>query len=419
MASISSATSTAASTVAWAIAFICIMPGPLVADVITDWDERAVALVTPKMPPPATERAMALVNTAMFDAVNSIERRYRPFLVQLPAAATTPKQAAAAAAAGTILAHLLPQAEAEVKAAMAEYLATLPNSDGKSEGIKLGEAVAAKVIAARTNDGSNAADSYRPKTRPGVYVPTQATVLPMWPQVKPFALTSGSQFRPEPPMSLQSAQWAADYNEIKEFGGATSAKRSARQSEDARFWFATGAQTLHPLARQLVAARKMSLIDSARFMALAAVAAADAYIAVMDAKYHYDFWRPITAIRNGDIDDNPATERDPMWQPLGATPMHPEYPCAHCIHSAALAAVVEAAFGTAAVPELVMTSSTAPGVTHSWTDMWAYANEVADARIWAGLHYRFSSRIGQDMGRKIGQHVVRSVMQPVGMAGSR
>jgi len=302
---------------------------------------------------------------------------------------------------------------------MAAYLATIPNSDAKSEGIKLGEAVAGKMLAARANDGSNAPDAYQPKTRPGVYVPTQATVTPMWPNVKPFALTSGSQFRPEPPIALKSEQWAANYNELKEYGGATSAKRSARQTEDARFWFMTGAQCLHPLARQLVAARKMNLIDSARFMALTAVAAADAYIAVLDAKYHYEFWRPITAIRNGDADDNPATERDPTWQPLGSTPMHPEYPCAHCIHSASLAAVVETAFGTADVPELALTSPTAPGITHRWTNMWAYANEVADARIWAGFHYRFSNRVGQDMGRKVGEHVVKNMMQPVSVAGAR
>jgi hypothetical protein len=402
------------------VAVALIAPAPTVlADVITDWDEKGVALVTPRLAPPATERAMAMVNTAMFDAVNSIERRYRPYVVQLPAAPTTSMDAAAAAAAGTVLADLLPQAAGEVKGAMASYLAAIPNSDAKSEGIKLGEAVAAKILAARANDGSTGPDTYRPKTRPGAYVPTQSTVLPMWPNVKPFALNSGSQFRPEPPIPLKSEQWAANYNELKEYGGATSSKRSARQTEDARFWFMTGAQSLHPLARQLVAAKKMSVVDSARFMALAAVAAADGYIAVMDAKYHYDFWRPVTAIRNGDTDDNPATEHDPAWQPLGTTPMHPEYPCAHCVHSAALAAVVEAALGTADVPELALTSPTAPGITHRWTNMWAYANEVAEARIWAGFHYRFSNRVGQDMGRKIGQLVVDNMMRPASVAGAR
>src|SRR4029079_17271020 len=129
--------------------------------------------------------------------------------------------------------------------------------------------------------------------------------------------------------------------------------------------------------RQLVAAKNMELVDSARFMALASTAAADAYIAVFDGKYHYDFWRPITAIRNGDVDDNPATERDATWQPIANTPMHPEYPCAHCISSAAIASVIESVLGSADIPEVAITSLTAPGVTHRWTNVWAYADEVA------------------------------------------
>ena len=302
---------------------------------------------------------------------------------------------------------------------MASYLWTVANGDAKTEGIRLGETVATKILEARAKDGADAADSYRPKTKPGVYVPTPITVGSTWPNVKPFALTSPSQFRPTPPIPLKSAEWATDYDEIKDLGGKASPARSAKQTEDARFWLITGPQSTDPIARQLVAAKKMSLVESARFMALASVALADAYIAVMDAKYHYDFWRPITAIRNGDNDDNPATERDATWQPIDNTPMHPEYPCAHCIGSSALAAVVEAVFGTANIPEVVMTSSTAPGVTHRWTDLRAYADEVAQARIWAGFHYRFSTRVGQDMGRKIGLHVASSVMQPSTVADSR
>jgi len=241
----------------------------------------------------------------------------------------------------------------------------------------------------------------------------------MWPNVTPFAMTSPSQFRPEPPIPLNSAQWAADYDEIRNLGGRTSAKRSARQTEDGRFWLRTGAQSYYPIVRQVVAAKKMNLIDSARFMALVSVAAADAYISVFDAKYHYNFWRPVTAIRNGDIDNNPATERDATWQPIDNTPMHPEYPCAHCITSAAVATVVEAVLGSADTPELVMTSPTAPGVTHRWSNVWAYADEVSLARIYAGFHYRFSTRVGQDMGRKIGRLVVQSVMQPAIVAETR
>jgi hypothetical protein len=163
----------------------------------------------------------------------------------------------------------------------------------------------------------------------------------------------------------------------------------------------------------------MSVLDSARFMALTAVAGADAAIAVFDAKYHYEFWRPITAIRNGDQDDNPATERDATWQPIDNTPMHPEYPCAHCIISGAVATAIEAALGTAEIPEVTMTSPTAPGATHRWINIRDYNNEVSRARIWAGFHYRFSTRVGQDMGRKIGEYAVKTLMQPAAVADVR
>ena len=402
----------------WIVSILALMcqTGAVSADVITDWNERTVAFVTPRMVPAAGQRVVAIVQVAMFDAVNSIERRYRPYLVQLPASATASKEAAAAAAAGMVLVGLHPQAASELKDAMAAYLATIPNNDAKSDGIKLGEAVAAKILEARTKDGSEAPDAYRPMTAPGVYIPTPITVSSTWPNIKPFAITSQAQFRPQAPVPLKSEQWAADYNEIKALGDRNSTKRSARQTEDARFWLITGSQSTDPIARQLVAAKKMSVIDSARFMALVSVAAADAAIAVMDAKYHYNFWRPITAIRNGDNDDNPATERDATWQPIDNTPMHPEYPCAHCIISTAVAMAMELALETADVPEVVMTSPTAPGVTHRWTNLHAYADEVAYARIWAGFHYRFSVQVGQQMGRKIGQHVVQNVMQPAAIA---
>ena len=232
-------------------------------------------------------------------------------------------------------------------------------------------------------------------------------------------MVSPSQFRPQPPIALSSEEWATDYNEIKEFGSKPSGSRSARQTEDARFWLFTGPQSIEPLVRQIVVAQKMELIDGARFMALTAVAAADAGIAVMEAKYKYNFWRPITAIRNGDIDDNPATEREATWQPIDNTPMHPEYPCAHCIISKAVATAIELALGTAEVHEIMMVSPTAPGVTHRWTNVRAYADEVAYARIWAGFHYRFSVRVGQDMGRQIGEYVVNNIMQPAAVAAAQ
>jgi hypothetical protein len=389
------------------------------ANVITEWDEKAVAAVMPRGPAGVTQqvytaqRTMGMVHAAMFDAVNSIERRYRPYLVQLPAGPTTSKEAAAAAAAAAVLATINQKTADEMKVALAIYLGSIPDGAAKSDGVKLGEAVAAKVLAARANDGSDAPDAYRPRTTPGVYVPTAITAASMWPDVKPFAMAKGSQFRPGPPISLESKEWATDFNELKDYGGQNSAKRSAQQTETARFWLMAGPPAYHPFARQLVTAKQMSVVDSARFMALVAIGLNDALIAVFDAKYNYNFWRPITAIRNGDIDNNPATDREATWQPIDNTPMHPEYPCAHCILSGSVAGVVKTALGTTDIPAIAVTSPTAPGVAHRWTNMTAFTEEVANARIWAGFHYRFSTRVGTGMGLQIGEYVVKNVMQPV------
>ena len=385
------------------------------ANVITDWDEKALAVVAP-MPPYNAQRLIGMVHLAMFDAVNSIERRYRPYLVELKAEPTTSKEAAAAAAAATILATLDPKTASDMKTALATYLASIPDGKDKLNGVELGEAVAVRIFGARINDGSEEPDAYRPRTTPGVYVPTSITAASMWPNMKPFAMIKGSQFRPDPPIALNSNEWAADFNELKDYGGKTSTKRSAQQTEIARFWLMTGPRAYHPLVRELVTTKGMSVVDSARFMALVTVGLNDALIAVFDAKYHYNFWRPITAIRNGDIDENPATDREATWQPIDNTPMHPEYPCAHCILSGSVAGVVKAVLGGEDIPEVAMTSTTAPGVTHRWTNLTAFTEEVANARIWAGFHYRFSTRVGQDMGRKIGQYVVENVMQPATVA---
>ena len=219
-----------------AAALTC-LAAPAVANVITDWDAKAVAVAAPA---PLGQRELAMVHVAMFDAVNSIERRYRPYLVQLTAQKTTSQEAAAAAAAATVLIGLHPEAAEELKAALATYLATIADGEAKSDGIKLGEAVAAKVLQARANDGANAADAYRPKTKPGVYVPTPITVASVWPDLAPFALAKPSQFRPQPPISLESKEWAADFNELKAYGGKTSTKRSTQQTETARFWLCAG-----------------------------------------------------------------------------------------------------------------------------------------------------------------------------------
>ena len=397
---------------------IFIVPSLAGANVITDWDETATAIVAP-MPPYSAQRLMAIVDVAMFDAVNSIERRYQPYLAQLATDPATSKEAAAAAAAATVLASIDPKTAEDMKAALARYLAAIPDGQTKSDGVKLGEAVAIKVMEARANDGADAPDDYRPRTAAGVYVPTPLTAASMWPRMKPWAMTSASQFRPDPPISLKSEEWATDFNELKDYGGKASAKRSEPETETARFWLMVGPRAYHPFVRQLVIAKQMSVSESARFMALVAVGLNDALIAVFDAKYHYNFWRPITAIRNGDIDGNPATNRDATWQPIDNTPPHPEYPCAHCILSGCVAGVVSTTLGSGEIPEVAMTSPMAPGITHRWTNMHNFTEEVANARIWAGFHYRFSTRVGTGMGIRIGKYTVESIMQPAIETGSR
>jgi hypothetical protein len=372
-----------------------------------------------KMLPPQAERIIACMHVAMFDTINTVDRRYQPYGVSVPAAKDVSKEAAAAAAAGGVLARLFVKDADELRSALESYLTPIQDGSSKSDGIKLGEKVAAETVMARQSDGADATDAYRPRTMPGVYVPTPITASSMWPKVKPFAMTSPSQFRPQPPLALHSTEWAADYNEIKALGGKNSSQRTARQTEDATFWLMTGPASYYPLVRQLVSAKKMDLVESARFMALVSTAVADSFIAVFDAKYHYEFWRPITAIRNGDIDDNPGTELDATWQPIDNTPMHPEYPCAHCISSAAVAAVIENVLGSPDIPEVSMTSATAPGVIHRWSNVWNFADEVSIARIYAGFHYRFSTRVGQNMGREIGKLVVHKLMRETNVAQAR
>jgi hypothetical protein len=383
---------------------------PCRADVITDWDAKASAVASPAA---LGEREGAIVNIAMFDAVNSISPKYRPYLIKEAGFSDASAEAAAASAAANALERLHPQSAAEFKAALEDYVKGLPASHADvAKGMRLGELVAQRVFDSRAADGSTAVDSYRPRTQPGVYVPTATMVAATWPTLRPLVLQRPDQFRPGPPVALVSQEWASDYNEVKTYGARNSTQRTPEQTETAKFWLMTGPQAYHPIARQLILARHMKLVDSARFMAAFAIAMTDAYIAVFEAKYHYEFWRPITAIRNGDIDDNPATEIDPSWQPLDATPLHPEYPCAHCLLSGAAAAVIESYGGLRDVQEVSLTSPTAPGITHHWSSLDAFTAEVANARVWAGFHYRSSGRVGTAMGREVGRYVAANFAQP-------
>ncbi len=198
---------------------------------------------------------------------------------------------------------------------------------------------------------------------------------------------------------------------MKKMGAKTGSERTAEQTVIARLWEMTGPALHNPIARQLVATKHRDILDNARLFALYAMAMADSYIAVFDAKYTYNFWRPVTAIRNGDVDGNDSTERDPTWEPFIPTPMHPEYPCAHCINSAAGAAVLEFFFGDA-VPTFSLTNSTAPGITRSFSRLSDYVSESIDARVYDGVHYRTSGEVGAAMGRKIGDYAVQNFLKP-------
>ncbi len=383
---------------------------PCHADVITDWDAKASAVASPAA---LGEREAAIVDLAMFDAVNSIARKYRSYLVRQDGFSDASAEAAAASAAAVTLENLHPQSAAEFRSALENYVKGLPASPADiAKGMRLGELVAQRVFASRVADGSTGVDPYRPRTQPGVYVPTATMVAATWPTLRPFVLERPDQFRPGPPVSLASREWASDYNEVKAYGARNSLLRTPEQTETAKFWLMTGPQAYHPIARQIIAARHMELVDSARFMASFAVTLTDAYIAVFDAKYHYEFWRPITAIRNGDTDGNPATELDPSWQPLDATPLHPEYPCAHCILSGAVAALLGSYGGLGDLQEISLTSSTAPGITHRWSSLEAFTTEVANARVWAGFHYRSSAEVGTAMGREVGRYVAAHFAPP-------
>ncbi len=249
------------------------------ANVVTDWDEIGVKTVQPiglplPIKPGLLFRAMAMMHLAMFNAVNAIEPRYQPYRFQSKAELGASEEAAAASAAANVLAGIVPNAD--VRATLTSYLAAVGDGDAKDRGVKLGEDVAAKMLALRADDGSNTPNAYRPITQPGVYVPTAMTIGWECITMTPFAMESPAQFRPGPPPDLKSAVWAKDYNEIKELGEKNSSNRTPRQTEDARFWLTTGPLATHPLERQIVNGKGMSVLSSAHFMALASVAEADA-----------------------------------------------------------------------------------------------------------------------------------------------
>ena len=232
-------------------------------------------------------------------------------------------------------------------------------------------------------------------------MPTVIPEVPQWQDRKPWLMTGPAQFRPGPPPELGSELWAHDYNEVKALGGKQSRQRTAEQTDIARFWEEVMPPIYDGIVRSVANAPGRDITRNARLFAAVTQASDDALIAVFIAKYHYGFWRPVTAIRNGDIDGNNATERDASWVPFIDTPMHPEYPCAHCITAGVVGTVLKAEIGNDQTPVLTTTSNAAGGVTRSRTNVDDFMQEVANARIYDGVHYRNSGRVGTGMGKQI------------------
>jgi hypothetical protein len=383
------------------------------ADVVTDWNAKAGEIVVAaKLGTPPANRVLAIVQTSVYEATNAITKRYNADGPPLEAASGASVEAAIAAANHATLAQLVPSQQTAVGTAYRDALAAITDGPAKSAGIAVGEAAAAAILAWRADDGYAKGEAYRPHTTPGVYVPTVIPVYSQWPQRRPWLMTSPAQFRPGPAPTLTSELWARDYNEIKTLGGKGSTRRTAGQTEIARFWESTLPTIYHGVVRSVASAPGREVTQNARLFAAVTQAVDDAMIAVFDAKYHYNFWRPITAIRNGDIDGNDATERDPAWTPLIDTPMHPEYPCAHCIVAGTVGTVLQAEIGTGPTPTLTTTSDTANGATRSWTNIDDFIHEVANARIYDGVHYRTSTEVGTAMGKDVGALAVTKYLQP-------
>ena len=369
------------------------------ADVITDWNIKAGEIVTEsKLGTPPAIRAMAIVQTSVYEAVNATA----------PGASV---DAAVAAANRATLTKLMPSQQASIDAAYQAALAQIADGPAKTAGIAVGEQAAAAVLARRADDGALPAESYRPHTTAGTYVPTATPAVTQWSQRKPWLMASAAQFRPGPPPALTSDAWARDYNEVKSFGAKNSTRRSAEQTEIARFWEYSLPAIYHGVVRSVAQVPGRDMTQNARMFAAVAQAMDDAMISVFEAKYHYNFWRPATAIRNGDIDGNDATQREASWTSFIDAPMHPEYPSAHSILAAAVGTVLKAEIGKGPMPVLTTTSPTAKGASRRWTNLDDFTREVGDARIYEGIHYRTSTDVGIAMGKQIGALTVEKFLQ--------
>ena len=378
-------------------------------DPVVEWNQQAVALTlrpTPALAPVQQTRVMAIFHLAVHDAINGITGEYETYLTPSSPPENASPVAAAIAAAHHALKNLFPGNDMMLDERYANSLAAHGISPA-DPGIAFGTSAATAIIALRANDHSAQAqfDYEAPGAgQPGVWVRLTSTpaLLPGWGKVTPFVLRSGSQFRPEPPPARNSEQYAKDYNEIKTIGVATGSTRWAEQSQIALFWRGSPTTIWNNVLTQLVQTRNSNLSENARLFALFYVAAADASIACWEAKYEYNFWRPQPAIVNGEFDGNDATVGIGVWQPFVATPPHPEYPSGHTVNSSAMVKILTAEFGDTPGVPIVVTLS---GITRQWTSLSEAVQEVIDARVYSGIHFRNSDEVGARMGRQVAQFV--------------
>jgi hypothetical protein len=384
-------------------------------NVVLDWNAVLLkAIQRDRTAPPMASRNLAIVQTAVFDAINGLTQTYQNYAVTEATPLVASPVAAAAAAAYRVLATLYPNQIDSFNVALNTSLAAIPDGEAETKGIAFGDRVATTLLGLRSLDGSEQTVTYTPGTDPGDWQPTAPNtkaLLPHWGTVKPFALTSGTQFRGDGPPALSSTDYAAEFYQVKELGSKTSLSRTAEQTEIAKFW-ADGAGTYTPpghwnqIAGEIAAARNLSLVDQAHLFALLNIALADAGIAAWDAKYHYDFWRPVTAIRQGNNDGNIFTIADPSWEPLLETPPFPEYVSGHSTYSGAADAILTAILGKDV--KFQAGSWGLPGVARSFNSFTQAAEEAGMSRIYGGIHFHSANVEGLATGRSVGGYALQN-----------
>jgi hypothetical protein len=389
-------------------------------DMVLDWNDHAVNEIV-GIAGQRPERGLirlAMVHVAIYDAVNAIDGHpFQSYASTPTVVSPASPEAATAAAAHDVLVALFPARLAELDAHYSTSLATIPDGPAKDNGISVGQQAASGILGLRANDGRDAVVTYTPGSGPGVWIPTPPAFLPAAaPEaafVQPFLLNSPSQFRAEAPPELTSDTWTRDYNETKSLGSATSTTRTAEQTDIGRFWADQPILQWNRTWRKISMARGLSLSDNARFFAMLTTASADAIIACWDSKYFYSFWRPVTAIRAGDTDGNPGTEPDPNWIAVVVTPNHPEYPAAHGCFSGASTNTLRFFFGTDRFDFTI--DSNVAGLTNPVRSFGRFSqalDEVLDARVYGGMHYRNSTKKGAKIGKQVSHYLTRHFFQP-------